>query len=209
MLNNRTVRTKSVLFLIFTALFMLLNTGCRSAAQVKKNAILDGSKIVIKDKVENIVSRDGTKCTMVFEMEAEQANGIYKGKAMLQSIGVKDIGGEIPVSAMVGVVSKMEFSLALPKKEAVATDKDISLAPLADLDYEGSGTFYFIMTDIGFMALEEKAADDDIFIDIPYRVIVFRDTAVISFTSPDGNTLTFKGKFAPVDDLELAPLKVK
>lgn len=207
MLNNKVIRLKRIHFLVFAALFILVISGCKSAPQVKKDLVLDGSKIEIKDKLENIVSQDGTKCTMAFEMEAEQANGSYKGKAMLQTIGVKDVGGEIPVTAMVGMVSKMEFGLKVAGKEVAGGSEDISLATLAKLDYEGSGTFNFVMTDAGFMALENKVQDDDLVIDIPYSLIVYKDTAEIRFKTPDGELLSFKGKFLPKGNLDLAPLK--
>jgi hypothetical protein len=204
MLNNEAFGRKIILFLVFAA-GMLVFSGCRTTPKVTQTLILDGSKIEINDKLENIVSSDGTKCTMVFEMEAQQANSVYKGKAMLQTRGVKDVGGEIPATAMIGMVSKMEFLLAQPKKEAT-TGSGVELVPLADLDYEGSGTFHFVLTDSGFMALEEKIQDDDLVIDIPYRVIIFKNTAIINFTTPDGTSLSFKGKFTPMD-LDLAPLK--
>ncbi len=153
----------------------------------------DGAKIEINDKVENVIAQDGTNCTMIFEMQAESTNGVFKGQAMLQSIGVKDAGGSLPATGMLGLVSKAEFTLEPAAAEKQSADNEIDLAPLVKVDYRGKGTFRFIMTDVGFMALETQVEENDMFLDVPFEVTVAGNNVGIGFNSPDGQYLSFQG----------------
>lgn len=153
----------------------------------------DGAKIEINDKVENVIAQDGTNCTMTFEMQAESTNGVFKGQVMLQSIGVKDAGGSVPATGMLGLVSKAEFTLEPAAAEKQSADNEIDLAPLVKVDYRGKGTFRFIMTDVGFMALEMEVGENDMFLDVPFEVTVTGNNVGISFNSPDGQLLSFQG----------------
>ncbi|MBZ4670675.1 MAG: hypothetical protein JG769_979 [Oscillospiraceae bacterium] len=51
------------------------------------------------------------------------------------------------------------------------------------------------MTDVGFMALEMEVEDDGMSLDVPFEVTVTGDKAGISFNSPDGQLLSFQGRF--------------
>ena len=157
----------------------------------------DEAKIEIDDRMENVIAQDGTNCTMIFEMEAESVNGVFKGQAMLQSIGVKDAEGSIPATGMIGLVSKTEFTLEPSTSKEQSTDNEfdeIDLEPLTNVDYRAKGSFRFIMTDVGFMALETKIQEDDMFLDVPFEITVVDDKVGISFNAPDGQFLSFQGK---------------
>ena len=127
--------------------------NCHIIVEEQKMLATDGVKIEINDKVENVIAQDGTNCTMTFEMQADSTNGVFKGQAMLQSIGVKDAKGSVPAAGMLELVSKAEFTLEPSAAEKESADNEIELAPLAKLDYRVNGTFLFIMTDVGFLAL--------------------------------------------------------
>jgi len=66
----------------------------------------------------------------------------------------------------------------------MSADHGIDLAPL-------EGTFRFIMTDIGFKALETEVAEDDMFLDVPFEVKVTGNKVGISFNATDGQLLSF------------------
>jgi len=154
----------------------------------------DGAKIEISDKMENVTAQDGTNCTMTFEMQAERINNVFKGQAMFQSIGVKQSDGSMPAAGMLQLVSKVEFTLEPADSEKPSPDNGIDLAPLVKVDYRGKGTFRFIMTDVGFMALETEVTEDDMVLDIPFEVTVTGDKVGILFNTPDGQLLNFQGK---------------
>lgn len=167
--------------------------NCHITVEEQKMLSTNGSKIEIKDKVENVIAQDGTNCTMTFEMQAESSNGVFKGQAMLQSIGVKNAGGSIPAAGMLKLVSKAEFTLEPATAEKQPANNEIDLAPLTKVDYRGKGTFRFIMTDVGFMALETEVDDNDMFLDVPFEVTVTGNSVGISFNSPGGQFLSFQG----------------
>jgi hypothetical protein len=174
--------------------FANVQAKCHIIVSKQKMLAIDRAKIEINDKMENVIAQDGTNCTMIFEMQAESTNGVFKGRAMLQSIGVKDAGGSIPATGMLGLVSKTEFTLEPANSETQSADNEVNLAPLVKVDYRGEGTFHFIMTDVGFMALEMEVEDDGMFLDVPFEVTVTGDKVGISFNSPDGQLLSFQGK---------------
>ncbi len=167
---------------------------------VKQKALVaaNGAKIEISDKVEGIIAQDGTECIMIFEMISASENGIFKGQAMLRSVGVKDIGGSIPATGTVELVSMVEFTLDSTDSEEPPTvnigGNEVTLAPLVEADYRGKGTFRFIMTDVGFMALEIDLDDDDIFLEVPFEITVTGDKVGLGFSAPDGQFLSFQGK---------------
>ena len=175
-----------------------LRATCTITVEERNALYVDGAKIEINDKEEDIIAQDGTNCTMIFEMQAVSSNGVFEGQAMLQSIGVKDAGSSIPAVGMVGLVSKVVFTLEphADEEQPAGTEGDdgLILAPLVDVDYEGKGTFEFILTDVGFMALEIDVTDEDIFIEIPFEITVSGDTVGIGFNVPDGQFITFQGK---------------
>lgn len=158
----------------------------------------NGAKIEINDKIEDFIAQDGTKCVMIFEMQSVTENGVFKGQAMLQSVGVKDAGSVLPAVGMVGLVSEVEFTLDPAASEEPPTvevgDDEFTLAPLVDVDYRGRGTFRFILTDVGFMALEIEVEDKDILLEVPFEVVVTGDNVGIGFSAPDGQFLSFQGK---------------
>lgn len=158
----------------------------------------NGAKIQINDEAEGIIAQDGTECIMIFEMNAVSENGIFKGQAMLRSVGVKDTGGSIPATGAVELVSMVEFTLDPTDSDVPPTvniaDNEVALAPLVEADYRGKGTFRFILTDVGFMALEIDLEDDDIFLEVPFEIIVTGDEVGLGFDAPDGQFLSFQGK---------------
>jgi hypothetical protein len=127
---------------------------------------------------------------MTFNMQAVNTNGAFEGRAMLESVGVKDVGADIPAVGKIAVVSNVSFAL-IPEPEQPESTED-PLAPLVNVDYRGKGTFHFIMTDVGFMALETEG-DIGLSIDIPFEVIVTGDDVSISFTF-EPTFLSFRGK---------------
>lgn len=171
-----------------------VQANCKIIVVEQKILAADGAKIEINDKMENVVAQDGTNCTMTFEMQAESTNGVFKGQAMLQSIGVKDEGGDIPAAGMLKLVSKAEFTLEPAASEEQSAGNEIDLASLVKVDYHGKGTFRFIMTDVGFMALEIETEENDMFLEIPFEVTVAGDNVGICFNAPDGQLLSFQGK---------------
>lgn len=171
-----------------------VQASCPITIQAQKMFASDGAKIEISDKMENVTAQDGTNCTMTFEMQAERINNVFKGQAMLQSIGVKQSDGSMPAAGMLQLVSKVEFTLEPADSEKPSPDNGIDLAPLVKVDYRGKGTFRFIMTDVGFMALETEVTEDDMVLDIPFEVTVTGDKVGILFNAPDGQLLSFQGK---------------
>lgn len=152
------------------------------AAETPKPQPLDGAQITFDDKQEHVISQDGTDCTMIFTMEAVNKTGTFEGQAMLVSVGVKDAGVEIPAVAGITMVSNVSFVLA-PEPESEPEqieESDVQLEPLIDIDYRGEGTMQFIMTEVGFMALEKKG-DIGITFDVPFKILVMGDKVAISF----------------------------
>lgn len=170
-----------------------VQVNCHITVEEQKTLDTDGAKIEVNDKVENVIAQDGTNCTMTFEMQAESTNGVFEGQAMLQSIGVKNAGGSVPAAGMLELVSKVEFTLEPAAAEKQYADNEIDLAPLVKVDYRGKGTFRFIMTDVGFMALEMEVEENDMFLDVPFEVTVTGNNVGISFNAPDGQLLSFQG----------------
>lgn len=171
-----------------------VQVNCHITVEEQKMLAADGAKVEINDKMENVIAQDGTNCTMTFEMQAKSINGIFKGQSMLQSIGVKNAGGSIPAAGMLALVSKAEFTLEPAASEEKSAGNGIDLAPLVKVDYRGKGIFRFIMTDVGFMALEMELKEDDMFLDVPFEVTVTGDKIGISFNAPDGQLLSFQGR---------------
>jgi len=170
-----------------------VKASCQITVEEQNMLAADGAKIEIDDKMENVIAQDGTDCTMTFEMQAESTNGVFKGQAMLQSIGVKNAGGSVPAAGMLELVSKAEFTLEPAAEEKPSAGNEIDLAPLVNVDYRGKGTFRFIMTDVGFMALETEVQENDMFLDIPFEITVTGNSVGISFNAPDGQLLRFQG----------------
>ncbi len=181
------------------------NSGNRATCPItvveQKKALVaaNGAKVEINDKVEGIIAQDGTECIMIFEMNSVSENGIFKGQAMLRSVGMKDTGGSIPATGTVELVSMVEFTLDPTDSEVLPTviigDNKVALAPIVEADYRGKGTFRFIMTDVGFMALEIDLEDDDIFHEVPFEIIVTGGKVSLGFSAPDGQYLSFQGQF--------------
>ena len=175
-------------------------TTCPITVVEQKKALVEvnGAMIEINDKVEGIIAQDGTECIMIFDMNSVSENGIFKGQAMLRSVGMKDTGGSIPATGTVELVSMVEFTLDPTDSEVLPTviigDNKVALAPIVEADYRGKGTFRFIMTDVGFMALEIDLEDDDIFLEVPFEISVTGDKVGLGFSAPDGQYLSFQGK---------------
>lgn len=58
-------------------------SGIRAACPVtvgeQKQLVADGSMIEINEEIPDFIAQDGTKCTMIFEMQAISDNGVFKG----------------------------------------------------------------------------------------------------------------------------------
>lgn len=159
--------------------------------------LANGATIEIHDKREDIVAQDGTKLVIIFDMQAVSETGVFKGKAVLQSIGVKDTDSGIPFAGAMSAVSSVEFTLTPASKEPVTVEMEdglLELAPLMAVDYEGKGTLALILTDVAAMALETKVTDDEPFLEIPFELIVADDKVGIGFSMPDGQYITFQGE---------------
>jgi hypothetical protein len=156
---------------------------------------LEDAMIEFDDKIENMTAVDGTKNNLFFTMKADHKDGVFTGQAMLAAAGVKDVGGDIPATAGMQYVAKVEFSLQPVENNKTATVGDMDIAPLVKKDWSGSGNFHFILTDVGFMALEAEVDEEDaLTVDVPFEISVFGSEVAVSFEMPDSEPLRFKGK---------------
>lgn len=73
----------------------------------------------------------------------------------------------------------------------MSANNGIDLAPLVNVDDRERGTFRFIMTNLGFMALETEVTEDDVFLDVPFEVKVTENKGGISFNATGGQLLSF------------------
>lgn len=156
---------------------------------------LEDAMIEFDDKIENVTAVDGTKNNLFFTMKADHKDKVFTGQAMLAAAGVKEVGGDIPVAAGMQYVAKVEFSLQPVENNETATAENVNLAPLVKKDWSGSGSFHFILTDVGFMALEAELDEEDaLTVDVPFEISVFDSEAAVSFEMPGSGPLNFKGK---------------
>ena len=156
---------------------------------------LEDARIEFDDKIENVIAVDGTQNNLFFTMKADHKDGIFTGQAMLAAAGVKDVGGDIPAVAGMQYVAKAEFSLQPVENNEMATVGDMDIAPLVKKDWSGSGNFHFILTDVGFMALEAEVDEEDtLTVDVPFKISIFGSEATVSFEMPGSGPLNFKGR---------------
>lgn len=156
---------------------------------------LEYAIIEFDDKIENVTAVDGTKNNLFFTMKADHKDGVFTGQAMLAAAGVKDVGGDISAVAGMQYVTKVEFSLQPVENNEMATVGDMDIAPLVKKDWSGNGSFHFILTDVGFMALEAEVDEEDtLTVDVPFEISIFGSEAAVSFEMPSSGPLRFKGK---------------